>query len=232
MDPQQRLFLEESWKALEDAGYAGKAVHDRQCGVYVGCGTSNYDRLFAEEPPPQAWWGNSQSVAPARIAYYLNLQGPAIAVDTACSSSLVAIHLACQGLWSHEMEMALAGGVYVEATSGFHQVANRAGMLSPEGKCSSFDAGANGFVPGEGVGVVVLKRLQDALLDGDYVYGVIAGSGINQNGSSNGLIAPNARAQERLEPWGYDRFKINPETIQVVEPQRPGTPVRDSIKTV
>ena len=230
MDPQHRLFLEESWKALEDAGYAGKSMREKQCGVYVGCGNSNYDRLFTKEPPAQAWWGNSQSVAPSRIAYYLNLQGPAIAVDTACSSSLVAIHLACQGLWSRETEMALAGGVYVQATAGFYQVGNRAGMLSPEGRCYSFDARANGFVPGEGVGVVVLKRLQDALQDGDHIHGVIAGSGINQNGSSNGIIAPNARAQERLERSVYDRFNINPETIQVVEAHGTASILGDSIE--
>src|SRR5262249_23204782 len=230
MDPQQRLFLEESWRALEDAGYAGKSVHEKQCGVYVGCGTSNYTDLFVEAPPPQAWWGNSQSVVPARIAYFLNLQGPAIAVDTACSSSLVAIHLACQGLWSRETEMTLAAGVYVEATPGFYQVANRAGMLSPDGKCYSFDARANGFAPGEGVGVVALKRLRDALADGDYIHGVIAGSGVNQNGKSNGLTAPNGRAQERLERSVYDRFKINPETIQVVEAHGTGTLLGDSVE--
>ncbi|MCU1347148.1 MAG: Beta-ketoacyl synthase, partial [Acidobacteria bacterium] len=230
MDPQQRLFLEESWKALEDAGYAGNSVHEKQCGVYVGCGTSNYSNLFVEAPPPQAWWGNSQSVVPARIAYHLDLQGPAIAVDTACSSALVAIHLACQALWSRETEMALAGGVYVEATPGFHQVANRAGMLSPDGKCYSFDARANGFVPGEAIGVVVLKRLRDALKDGDSIHGVIAGTGINQDGRSNGLIAPNARAQERLERAVYDRFAIDPETIQVVEAHATATPLGDSIE--
>ena len=230
MDPQQRLFLEESWRALEDAGYAAKSVPEKQCGVYVGCGKSNYDSLFTEEPPPQAFWGNSESVIPARIAYYLNLQGPTIAIDTACSSSLVAIHLACQSLWARETEMALAGGVFLQPTPAFYQVANRAGMLSPAGKCYSFDARANGFVPGEGVGVVVLKRLQDALRDGDHIHGVIAGSGINQNGSSNGLIAPNARAQERLERSVYDRFKINPETIQVVEAHGTGTLLGDSIE--
>jgi len=230
MDPQQRLFLEESWRALEDAGYAGKGVHEKQCGVYVGCGSSNYDRFIGEDTPPQAFWGNSQAVTPARIAYCLNLQGPAIAVDTACSSSLVAIHLACQGLWSRETEMALAGGVFLQPTSGFYKVANRAGMLSPEGKCYSFDARANGFVPGEGVGVVVLKRLRDALADGDHVHGVIAGSGINQDGRSNGLIAPNGRAQEQLERSVYDRFKIDPETIQVVEAHGTGTLLGDSIE--
>jgi 3-oxoacyl-(acyl-carrier-protein) synthase/SAM-dependent methyltransferase/acyl carrier protein len=227
MDPQQRLFLEESWRALEDAGYAGKSVHEKQCGVYVGCGSSNYDMLFTGDPPPHAFWGNSESVTPARIAYYLDLNGPAIAVDTACSSSLVAIHLACQGLWSRETDMALAGGVFLQPTPRFYQVANRAGMLSPDGKCYSFDARANGFPPGEGVGVVVLKRLHDALEDKDYIHGVIAGSGVNQDGKSNGLIAPNGRAQERLERSVYDRFKIDPGTIQVVEAHGTGTLLGD-----
>lgn len=230
MDPQQRLFLEESWRALEDAGYAGKSVQEIQCGIYVGCGSSGYDRLSTGDVPPQAFWGNSASVTPARIAYSLNLQGPAIAVDTACSSSLVAIHLACQGLWSRETEMALAGGVFVQATPGFQQLVNRAGMLSPDGKCYSFDARANGFVPGEGVGVVVLKRLRDALADGDFIHGVIAGSAINQNGRSNGLIAPNGRAQERLERSVYERFKIDPATIQVVEAHGTGTLLGDSVE--
>jgi polyketide synthase PksN len=126
--------------------------------------------------------------------------------------------------------MALAGGVYVQATSGFHKVANRAGMLSPDGKCYSFDARANGFVPGEAVGVVVLKRMRDAVQDGDHIHGVIAGSGINQDGKSNGLIAPNGRAQERLERAVYERFRINPETIQVVEAHGTGTLLGDSIE--
>jgi polyketide synthase PksN len=230
MDPQQRLFLEESWRALEDAGYAGKGVHEKQCGVYVGCGTSNYNDLFTETPPAQAWWGNSQSIVPARIAYHLNLQGPAVAVDSACSSALVGIHLACQGLWSGETEMALAGGVWIQATPAFHHVANRAGMLSPDGKCYSFDARGIGFAPGEAVGVVVLKRLRDALQDGDHIHGVIAGSAINQDGKSNGLIAPNGRAQERLQRSLYERFKINPETIQVVEAHATGTLLGDSIE--
>ncbi len=230
MDPQQRVFLEESWKALEDAGYAGKLAHEKQCGVYVGCAGSNYERLFESDPPAQAFWGNAVSVVPARIAYYLNLHGPAIAVDTASSSSLVAIHLACQGLWSGEMEMALAGGIFLQATPGFYQVTNRAGLLSPDGKCYSFDARANGFVPGEAAGVLVLKRLSLALRDGDFVHGLIAGSGINQDGSSNGLIAPNGRAQERLERSVYDRFKINPETIQLIEANGTGTILGDSIE--
>ncbi len=231
MDPQQRLFLEEAWKALEDAGYAGKEVQEKDCGVYVGCGSSYYDQLATElVAPPQAFWGNSQSIIPARIAYSLNLHGPAIAVDTACSSSLVTIHLACQGLWSRETDMALAGGVFLQTKPLFYQVANQAGMLSPDGKCYSFDARANGFVPGEGVGVVVLKRLRDALRDGDYIHGVIAGSGINQDGRSNGIIAPNGLAQERLERTVYDRFDIDPATIQVIEAHATGSVLGDSVE--
>ena len=189
MDPQQRLFLEEAWKAFEDAGYAGNSLNEARCGIYVGCGNSGYGNLFVEEPPAHAFWGNSPSIIPARLAYHLNLQGPAIAVDTACSSSLVSIHLACQGLWSREMDMAYSGQSCLHPTPAFYHVANRAHMLSPEGKCRSFDANANGFVPGEGVGVVVLKRLRDALRDGDCIHGVIAGSGINQDGTSNGLYS-------------------------------------------
>jgi acyl transferase domain-containing protein/tryptophanase/acyl carrier protein/SAM-dependent methyltransferase len=230
MDPQQRLFLEESWKALEDAGYAGKSVQENRCGVYVGCGSSNYDELFTDDPPAQAFWGNSESVVPARIAYHLNLRGPAIAIDTACSSSLVSIHLACQGLWSRETDMALAGGVFVQATPGFYQVTNGAGMLSVSGRCRSFDAAADGFVPGEGVGVVVLKRLEDALRDGDHIHAVIAGSGLNQDGSSNGLIAPNGTAQEQLECAVYERFGINPESIQLVEAHGTATLLGDAIE--
>ena len=230
MDPQQRLFLEESWKALEDAGYANKGLQERRCGVYVGCGNSKYDTLMGSDTPPQAFWGNSESVVPARIAYYLDLQGPAIAVNTACSSSLVTIHLACQGLRLRETEMALAGGVFLQPTAGFYQVANRAGMLSPTGKCFAFDSRADGFVPGEGVGVVVLKRLSDALRDGDHIHGVIAGNGVNQDGSSNGIIAPNAAAQERLEREVYDRFGIDPASLQVLEAHGTGTLLGDSVE--
>ncbi|HKP96343.1 MAG TPA: SDR family NAD(P)-dependent oxidoreductase [Fibrobacteria bacterium] len=229
MDPQQRLFLEEAWRALEDAGYAG-SVDGKNCGVYVGCGSSGYESLFAEEPPAQAFWGNSDAILPARIAYHLNLQGPAVAIDTACSASLVGMHIACQGLWARETEMALAGGVFLASNSGFYKVANRAGMLSPEGKCQAFDDKADGFVPGEGVGVVVLKRLSDALRDHDGIYGVIAGSGINQDGKTNGIIAPSAASQERLERAVYDRFGIDPATIQVIEAHGTGTRLGDPIE--
>ncbi len=174
--------------------------------------------------------GNLGSVIPARIAYYLNLQGPAIAVDTACSSSLVAMHLACQGLWTGEIEMALAGGVSIQCTPELYQAEHQAGMLSPTGQCYTFDDRANGFIPGEGVGVVVLKRLEDALADGDHIYGVVRGSGINQDGTTNGITAPSLRSQVRLERAVYDQFGINPEEIQMIEAHGTGTKLGDPIE--
>src|SRR5947199_360496 len=135
---QPRIVLREAWKALEDAGYVGESREGRRCGVYVGCATGDYQQLFDGLPPAQAFWGNVGSVIPARIAYYLNLVGPAIAIDTACSSSLVAMHLACQGLWSGEIDTALAGGVFLLCTPQFFQAANRAEMLSVTGHCSTF----------------------------------------------------------------------------------------------
>ncbi|QOT00446.1 SDR family NAD(P)-dependent oxidoreductase [Brevibacterium sp. JNUCC-42] len=230
MDPQQRIFLEESWKALEDAGYAGAGVQGKKCGVYVGCSGKDYQNLFEDQPPATSFWGNAASIIPARIAYYLDLQGPAIAVDTACSSSLVAIHLACQSLWTKETEMALAGGVFLQSTPTFYLESNRAGMLSPTGRCHTFDERADGFVPGEGAGVIVLKRLTDAIADGDHIYGVIRGSGINQDGSTNGITAPSAKSQERLEQEVYDTFHIHPQHIQMIEAHGTGTKLGDPIE--
>jgi polyketide synthase PksN len=175
-------------------------------------------------------WGNFNSVIPARIAYYLNLQGPAVAIDTACSSSLVAIHMACQSLRSGETDMALAGGVSIQVTPAFHVSAVSASMLSPHGRCHTFDDRADGFVPGEGVGVVVLKRLSEALADGDHVLGVIRGSGINQDGATNGITAPSALSQERLETEVYEKFGIDPAQIQMVEAHGTGTRLGDPIE--
>ncbi len=230
MDPQQRLFLEESWKALEDAGYAGTRIKGRKCGVYVGCCPGDYWSLLGDDIPAQAYWGNAGSIIPARIAYYLDIQGPAIAVDTACSSSLVAIHLACQGLWNQETELALAGGVFILSSPEFYIIANKAKMLSPSGRCHTFDQRADGFVPGEGVGTVVLKRLEDAISDGDHIYGVIRGTGINQDGATNGITAPSANSQERLERYVYDTFNISAEQITMVEAHGTGTELGDPIE--
>jgi NADPH:quinone reductase-like Zn-dependent oxidoreductase/3-oxoacyl-(acyl-carrier-protein) synthase/acyl carrier protein len=230
MDPQQRLFLEEAWRSLEDAGHAGAGVRGKSCGVYVGCASGDYAQLFTDVPPALAFWGNVGSVIPARIAYHLDLHGPAVAVDTACSSGLVALHLACQGLWSGEIEMALAGGVFVQSSPQFLVAATRAKMLSPTGRCRSFEENADGFAVAEGIGVVVLKRLSDALADGDHIHGVIAGVAVNQDGASNGITAPSAVSQERLERLVYDGFAISPAGIQMVEAHGSGTKFGDAIE--
>ncbi|SDY56908.1 Acyl transferase domain-containing protein [Lysobacter sp. yr284] len=232
MDPQHRVLLETSWHALEDAGYAGQGIAGARCGVYMGFNGGDYGELLHGQPslPPHAMWGNAASVLSARIAYYLDLQGPAITLDTACSSSLVAVHLACQGLWTGETDVALAGGVWIQCTPGFLISSSRAGMLSPTGRCRAFGAQADGFVPSEGVGVVVLKRLQDALDAGDHIYGVIRGSAINQDGASNGITAPSAGAQERLQRHVYDSFGIDAGRLQMVEAHGTGTILGDPIE--
>lgn len=232
MDPQHRLLLESCWHALEDAGYAGEGIAGARCGVYVGFNGGDYGELLQAQPslPPHAMWGNAASVLSSRIAYHLDLQGPAITLDTACSSSLVAVHLACQGLWTGETDIALAGGVWIQCTPGFLMSSSRAGMLSPTGQCRAFGAGADGFVPSEGVGVVVLKRLQDALDAGDHIHGVIKGSAINQDGASNGITAPSAAAQERLERHVYAMFGIDPADLQLVEAHGTGTILGDPIE--
>jgi acyl transferase domain-containing protein/NADPH:quinone reductase-like Zn-dependent oxidoreductase len=232
-DPQQRMFLEESWSALEDAGYATDEISNMCCSVFVGVGDGDYINLMEETgflKDAQAFWGNANSVLAARISYYLNLKGPAVAVDTACSSSLVALHMACQGIWQGECEMAIAGGVFACATPNFVIASSNGGMLSPTGICSAFDNKADGFVPGEGVGALVLKRLDSAIKDGDHIYGVIKGSGINQDGKTNGITAPSTLSQSQLEQYVYDRFGINPRTISFVEAHGTGTKLGDPIE--
>ncbi|MFF9398978.1 SDR family NAD(P)-dependent oxidoreductase [Streptomyces sp. NPDC014744] len=230
MDPQQRLLLQESWRALEDAGHAGGQLDEARCGVYVGCWSGDYQDIVGDHGPAQAFTGNMASFTPARVSYYLNLKGPALAVDTACSSSLVAIDLACRGLRSGETDLALAGGVFVQSTPRLYELAGRAGMLSATGRCHTFDRRADGFVPGEGVGVVVLKRLDDALADGDHIHGVIRASGTNQDGATNGITAPSSASQERLLRDTHASFGVDAGTIGLVEAHGTGTPLGDPIE--
>jgi acyl transferase domain-containing protein/enoyl-CoA hydratase/carnithine racemase/acyl carrier protein/NAD(P)-dependent dehydrogenase (short-subunit alcohol dehydrogenase family)/SAM-dependent methyltransferase len=230
MDPQQRLFLEEAWKALEHAGHAGTAIEGRRCGVFVGCSAGDYQELFRSQPPGQAFWGNTSSLIPARIAYCLDLKGPAIAVDTACSSSLVALDLACRSLWSGESELALTGGVFVQCTDRFFRYADAARMLSPSGRCAAFGDAADGIVPGEAVAAVVLRPLSAALADGDTIHGLIVGSGTNQDGATNGITAPSGVSQQRLMREVYEAFGIDPAGIGFVEAHGTGTPLGDPIE--
>ncbi|MGD0096268.1 MAG: SDR family NAD(P)-dependent oxidoreductase [Terracidiphilus sp.] len=231
MDPQQRLFLQTCWHTVEHAGYDARALSGSRCGVFAGCAAGDYSLLSRRQRlSAQGFTGGALSILAARISYFMNLQGPSMAIDTACSSSLVAIASACDSLVSGASDLALAGGVYVMAGPEMHIMTAQAGMLSPEGKCFTFDQRANGFVPGEGVGAVLLKRLGDAERDGDTIYGVIQGWGLNQDGKTNGITAPNPESQTRLEQQVYDKYRIDPGNIQLVEAHGTGTRLGDPIE--
>jgi acyl transferase domain-containing protein/tryptophanase/pimeloyl-ACP methyl ester carboxylesterase len=232
MDPQQRLFLMESWKALEDAGYAG-AAEGQRCGVFAGCAAGDYAHLLEQAGrlnSAQAFLGNAGSILPARVAYFLDFHGPTVAVDTACSSSLVAVHLACQSLRSEETDLALAGGVALMLTPSLQVRTSRVGMLSPTGTSAPFGAAADGIVLGEGVGVVVLKRLADAIRDRDNIYGCIRASGMNGDGRTNGITAPSASAQAALLRRIHSEAGVASRDITYVEAHGTGTALGDPIE--
>ena len=233
MDPQQRLFLEESWRALEDAARAGPDLPGSNTGVFVGTVTGNYADVLRRAGTPvdaHGFMGNAAAMLAARVAFHFDLTGPALSIDTACSSALVAIHQACESLRSGGCDMALAGGVAAMTTASFYLAGASAGMLSPTGRCRTLDAAADGFVPGEGIGVFVLRRLRDALKDGDPIRGVIIASGVNQDGASNGITAPNGAAQTRLIREAYARYGIDPASIGAVELHGTGTRLGDPIE--
>jgi acyl transferase domain-containing protein/glutamate-1-semialdehyde aminotransferase/enoyl-CoA hydratase/carnithine racemase len=231
IDPQQRRFLQNAWHCIEASGYPFSQLSASRCGIFVGCSAGDYGQSVKnEELNAQGFTGNSISILAARIAYLLNLQGPCLSVDTACSSSLVAIALACDSLVLNNCDLALAGGVAVIAGPTMHVMTSQAGMLSPDGRCYTFDQRANGFVPGEGVGAILLKRLRDAERDGDQIHGVIRGWGINQDGATNGITAPNPKSQARLQKEIYEKFSIRPEDIQLIEAHGTGTKLGDPIE--
>ncbi len=233
MDPQQRLFLMAAWHACEDAGLSSAALKQVKCGVYAGNVAGDYGRLLeaaGHTSDAQTFMGSAASMLPARIAYHLDLKGPAISIDTACSSSLVAIAEACEALRGGRLDLALAGGVAVMSTPAFYVVASNAGMLSTTGRCHTLDASADGFVPGEAVAVVVLKRLDRAIADQDRILGVIRGWGINQDGASNGITAPSAPAQSALIRDVHERFGIDPASIGYVELHGTGTRLGDPVE--
>ncbi|BBY15897.1 type I polyketide synthase [Mycolicibacterium litorale] len=233
MDPQQRLLLEVAWEALEHAGVAPNSLGGTRTGVMMGVYYSEYQVGSAADPDSidaYSATGNAHSVTVGRVAYSLGLQGPAVAVDTACSSSLVAVHLACQSLRLRESDLALAGGVNVILRPETQLALAKWGMLSPRGRCHSFDAGADGFVRGEGAGVVVLKRLTDAVRDGDRVLAVVRGSAVNQDGRSNGLTAPNSLAQRDVINRALASAEITPGSVHFVETHGTGTALGDPIE--
>ena len=203
MDPQQRLVLEVAWEALENAGIPPHAIHGTQTSIFVGMTAYDYMLTLAERLRPEDYdayvpFGNAANFAAGRLSYFLGVRGPAVVIDTACSSSLVSVHLACQSLRRRESDTAIAAGVNLMLRPEANMALTRFGMLSPDGQCKSFDAGADGYVRSEGCGVVVLKRLSDALADGDRVLAVVRGSAVNQDGASSGQTVPNGPAQQAL----------------------------------
>ncbi|WP_238652002.1 beta-ketoacyl synthase N-terminal-like domain-containing protein [Paenibacillus piscarius] len=229
-DPRQRLFLEESCKAIEDAGYSLQEMSGSRCGIFVGLQQGEYLERFQGEPNEHVPAGNSLSVIAARISYLLNLKGPSIAVDTACSSSLVAVSLACDSLHSGSSEVAVAGGVQLMLTPWIYVSLGKLGMLNTDGRCKPFADEADGIGLGEGVGAVVLKKAASARRDGDHIYGVIKGIGVNQDGKTNGITAPNGLSQAALERGIYESSRINPEHITYVEAHGTGTRLGDPIE--
>ncbi|WP_139061821.1 type I polyketide synthase [Tsukamurella pulmonis] len=231
MDPQQRILLEVAWEALEHAGISAQSAEGVRAAVMMGVYYNEYQSTSAADPEKidaYSATGNAHSVTVGRIAYLLGLRGPAIAVDTACSSSLVSVHLACQSLRSRESDLALAGGVSLILRPETQLALGKWGMLSPLGRCHSFDAAADGFVRGEGCGVVVLKRLTDAVRDGDRVLAVVRGSATNQDGRSNGLTAPNAPAQREVITRALGEVPAS--SVHFVETHGTGTALGDPIE--
>ncbi|WP_020372764.1 SDR family NAD(P)-dependent oxidoreductase [Actinomyces timonensis] len=231
MDPQHRMFLEECAAAFQSAGYARARLAGTRCGVYLGLANGDYLLLGDRAGSPRASvTSSSNAIAAGRVSYFYDLAGPALTIDTACSSSLVAVHLAVTALRSGEIDMAVAGGAATYLSpDGLAQMAD-AGMLSPTGACHALSDDADGFVPGEGAGAVVLKRLADALRDGDPVRALIIGSGINQDGRTNGITAPSLASQRALAEEVYERESIDPRTISYAELHGTGTILGDPVE--
>ena len=233
MDPQQRLLLEVAWEALEHAGTPPSSLRHSQTGVFVGACVSEYGYLASTDLPAVDAWANTGgalSIIANRLSYFLDLHGPSITVDTACSSSLVAVHLACQSLRTGDSDLAIAAGVNLLLSPAVFRGFDQAGALSPTGGCHAFDASADGFVRGEGCGVAVLKRLTDALRDGDQVLAVVRGSAVNQDGRSNGLMAPNPAAQMAVLRAAYANAGVAPREVDYVEAHGTGTLLGDPIE--
>ncbi|MEI7864136.1 MAG: SDR family NAD(P)-dependent oxidoreductase [Chthoniobacterales bacterium] len=235
IDPQQRLLLETAWEAIEDAGMVLDLERGTNIGVYAGVSHTDYQHIQGGAADkhgisPHSPTGNAHSIAANRISYCLNLTGPSIAMDTACSSALTALHVACEQLRAGRCAAALAGGVTVMITPDGFIGFSQASMLSPDGRCRAFDASANGFVRGEGAGMVLLKPLSKALADGDHIYAVVRGTSANQDGHTNGIMLPGEEAQTRLVRDACTDAGVDPTEIGYVEAHGTGTAVGDPIE--
>ena len=238
MDPQQRLLLEVAWRALEDGGLPLEAVRGQAVGVFVGISAADYinvlwsstENFAVPDNEPFVLPGNSGSIAANRLSYFFDFKGPSFAVDTACSSSLVAVHLACESLWRGESAAALVGGVQALISPGSQMGFCKAGLLSPDGRCKSFDASADGYVRSEGAGAVLLKPLSAAQANGDSIYALIHGTAINSDGRSNGMVAPNLQSQVACVRQAFQRAGIDPAATQYVEAHGTGTRQGDPVE--
>ncbi|WP_313462886.1 GNAT family N-acetyltransferase, partial [Achromobacter sp.] len=235
MDPQQRFLLEAVWAALEEAGLSAARMAGSDTGVFIGVMGHDYELLLRQQVgghdrDPHFATGNAAAITAGRIAYYFDWHGPTLSVDTACSSSLVATHLACDSLRAGECGVAVAGGVNLLLNAETFAAFGNAGMLSADGRCKTFDAAANGYVRGEGCGVLVLKRLADAERDGDPIWAIIRGSAINQDGASAGLTAPNQKAQQAVIEAAIKRSGVAPHHVNYLEAHGTGTKLGDPIE--
>jgi len=233
MDPQQRLVLQVAWEALEDAGQPPDRRSGREAGVFLGVSSSDYAMLDVDEETasdPFFVTGAAHSVFAGRLSHLFDLRGPSLAVDTACSSSLVATHLACRSLRGRECDLALVGGVNVLLLPQLTRAFAKGGFMAPDGRCKAFDARANGYVRGEGCGVLVMKRLDDACADGDRIYAVIRGSAVNQDGYGPGLTAPSAVAQARVIRSALRDAGLDADRVSYVEAHGTGTSLGDPIE--
>ncbi len=234
MDPQQRLLLEVTWEALENAGIASTGLRGSSTGVFVGITTSDYARLaIANDSTALDVYtatGGALNVAAGRLSHVFGLNGPAMAVDTACSSSLVAVHLACQSLRGRECDLALAGGVNLLLTPEAFVCFAKWGMMAPDGRCKTFDERADGFVRGEGCGMIALKRLSDAQSAGDRVLALIRGTAVNQDGASSGLTVPSGLAQEAVVRSALKAARLQPHDVDYIEAHGTGTTLGDPIE--
>ncbi|MBV9276592.1 MAG: acyltransferase domain-containing protein, partial [Verrucomicrobia bacterium] len=235
VDPQHRLLLETAWEAIEDSGMVLDLEHGTDLGVFVGISHNEYQGIQGTPFDhtgigPHSPTGCAHSIAANRISYCLNLRGPSVAMDTACSSALTAVYMACEHIRAGRGDTALAGGVTVIITPGGFIGFSQASMLSPDGRCKAFDASANGFVRGEGAGMVLLKRLSRALADGDPIQGVIVGTALNQDGHTNGISLPSVEAQAKLVSAACADAEVSPSDIGFLEAHGTGTAVGDPIE--
>ncbi|MCP4133214.1 MAG: SDR family NAD(P)-dependent oxidoreductase, partial [bacterium] len=233
MDPQQRIFMETVWRTIENAGYKASDLAGTKTALFAGVATTDYNELLKEhsiEIKAQTSTGVSHSLIANRISYMLDLYGPSEAIDTACSSSLVALHRAVEAVRSEKCDMAIAGGVNVILSPTLYISFSKAGMLSEDGRCKTFDSRANGYVRGEGVGAILLKTVNRAIANGDYIFGVLKGSAVNHGGHANSLTAPNPNAQAELLISAYEGAQIDPATVSYIETHGTGTDLGDPIE--